>query len=100
MALTITPVGLPSVFGDKRVRFADVTFDTSYTTGGLALVPKDVGFARQIDLLIAAPSGGFIFEFDHAAQKLKAQYPTGGATAAPTTAQGAVPGVASGGTAV
>ena len=44
MALTIADVtGADSVFGNKRVKVKDITFDSAYPTGGESLVPDDVG---------------------------------------------------------
>lgn len=42
MALTVSLVK-QTVFGDERVVIADITFDSSYATGGEALVPADLG---------------------------------------------------------
>lgn len=95
MALSIA-IRKQSVFGDMRVVFADVTFDASYVTGGLSLVPKDLGISDALSVRFAdvASNSGLLFEYDHTNQKLKAMYPTGGATApaalaAPTAAAGA-----------
>ncbi len=53
---------------------ADVTLDNSYPTGGNALTPESFGL-RTIEFLIASPSGGYFFEFDHTNKKLKAINP-------------------------
>lgn len=82
MALSIKRVGNPTVFGDKRVLLADVTFDNSYAAGGEAYTPQDFGMNLAVELLVPAPAGGLVFEPDHANNKLKAMYPTGGAAPA------------------
>lgn len=96
MALTVTPVKY-TVFGDCFVCFADVTFDSSYATGGESLVSTDFGFSNALTprLVVTTPASGLLFEYDYTNQKLKAHYPTGGATAAPTTV--ASPQVTTGG---
>lgn len=55
MALTIAKVSNGDYnIGNKRVRTRDVTFDTSYATGGLALTPSQVGLRS----IIEAETGG------------------------------------------
>lgn len=104
MGLSLADACTQTTFGNKYVRFLDVTFDSSYPTSGESLLYTDVGFNVEIDLLIAAPSGGLIFEYNHTTHKLLAFYPSGGATAPATnvapvvTATTAVP-VATAGTA-
>ena len=70
MALTISNVAR-TVFGNKRVVFADVTFDNSYPTGGLDLAPGDFGL-RHIDFINPTPSGGYTFPYNAAGGKLLA----------------------------
>lgn len=70
MALTISNVAR-TVFGNKRVVFADVTFDNSYPTGGLDLAPGDFGL-RHIDFINPTTSLGYIFQYDAARGKLLA----------------------------
>lgn len=86
MALTVTPVKF-TVFGDCFVCFADVTFDSSYATGGESLVSTDFGFSNALTprLVVTTPASGLMFEYDYTNQKLKAHYPTGGGATAPTT---------------
>ena len=76
MALTLSPVSRTN-FGDKRVRVYDVTFDSSYPTGGESLTPADVGLkiihtvqgspARNADGPLAHP-----IVYDYANSKLLA----------------------------
>lgn len=56
---------------NARLRTAKVTFDSSYNTGGEALLPADLGL-DEIYTLIAAPANGYVFEYDNANNKLKA----------------------------
>ena len=74
MALTISVVER-TVFGNKRIVFADVDFDSSYPTGGESLQASDVGL-KAIDFLQATPKSGYIFEYDYTNEKLKVFYPT------------------------
>lgn len=78
-----------TVVGNKRFLRFDCTFDSSYPTGGESISASDLGMS-VIDILIAAPNGGLVFEYDHTNSKLKAFFPTGGASstsvAAPSVA--------------
>lgn len=72
--LTATPVGNPTVFGDKHVRVVDVTFTGNYRTGGVALTPADVGLPNAIEFVLvgggvapaSALSTGNGVYYDHA----------------------------------
>lgn len=47
MALTISRVtGADHVAGNKRVKIRDITFDSSYPTGGESLTASDVGLKK------------------------------------------------------
>ena len=47
MALTIARItGADTTWGNKRVRVRDITFDSSYPTGGEPLTPADVGLKK------------------------------------------------------
>jgi hypothetical protein len=51
MALTITKVTNGDyVIGNKKVRTRDITFDTSYATGGLALTAANVGLRSVVSM--------------------------------------------------
>ena len=58
-----------------KVAVRDVTFDSSYPTGGLALTPTDFGF-KELFAVIAEPksTGGYQFVYDFATQKLLAYW--------------------------
>jgi hypothetical protein len=75
MALTVA-LKIATVFGNKRYITADVTFDSSYATGGLSLKAVDLGLSA-IDLVMAAQTGGYLLEYDHTNAKLKAYAPDG-----------------------
>lgn len=64
--------------GALRVSTIEVDYDSSYATGGEALVAADFGLQR-LDLVLASPKQGFMFEYDYTNAKLKAFFPTGGA---------------------
>ena len=69
MALTVSSV-IPGVSGSKRTATFDVAFDASYPTGGEALTPGQVGL-QVIESAVIEPKGGYLFEWDHTAKKVK-----------------------------
>jgi hypothetical protein len=78
MALTVgTPVYLirPFVHG-KKIGWVDITFDSSYPTGGEAIAATDIdGLTASIDvLLFFSDSGGYVFDYDDANDKIKAYW--------------------------
>ncbi len=68
MALTISNVKR-TVFGNDRVAIADVTFDSSYATGGELLDISQLGM-QQVDYLAVAPASGYAVEWDGTNKKL------------------------------
>lgn len=88
MALTIT-IDREERMGRRFYRSGTIAFDSSYPTGGEPLTPSDLRI-RTIDILLAAPAGGLMFEYDNANQKLKAIYPTGGSAAPAALADPAI----------
>jgi hypothetical protein len=76
MALTISLVRGPRVVGDLLWAAADITFDSSYPTGGEPLTVADLSFddlepyAQMMQLICGARSG-YSFSYDFANQKLK-----------------------------
>ena len=79
MALTVR-TQKTSVFGNTRVSFADVTFDSAYATGGESLTAADLGYPSGlvVQFLAAESARGLLFEYDHSTSRLKASYPSGG----------------------
>lgn len=71
MALTVSMVS-ETIFGNRRVRVADVTFDSSYGTGGEALTPDMLDFPTAIEYILPQDSGGYSFQFDATNKKLLA----------------------------
>jgi hypothetical protein len=78
MALTFAKVtGADFTASNKRVRVRTVTFDNSYTTGGLSLTPANVGL-RTIDQVQgamaknAAGTSAVPVVYDYTNQKLQA----------------------------
>jgi hypothetical protein len=76
MALTLSKVDA-YVEGNKRVRVYDVTFDSSYATGGESLLASDVGLKKVInvpDALAKNSTGtsGVPVVYDYANSKLQA----------------------------
>lgn len=76
MALTITPKRC-YVTGDRRTVVAEVTFDSSYPTGGESLTAADLGLELGMDQIEigGASSTGHVFQYDWATSKLKAFRP-------------------------
>lgn len=74
MALTISQVGLDTVFGNKRIRVLDLTFDSSYLTGGESLTAADCRL-NTIDLVLCSQAGGRTFEYDYTNSTLKSYSP-------------------------
>lgn len=73
MALSITKIAKTTT-GSTEVVVADITFDSSYATGGEALTASDLGLkAKAIDHLVATQKGvaSRIAEYDYANEKLK-----------------------------
>jgi hypothetical protein len=58
-------------FANAYCNVANVTFDNSYPTGGESITAAQLGLTA-IDFVQASPAGGFDFEWDYAASKLKA----------------------------
>lgn len=79
MGFTITNKD-ESVMSNKKWVRADIQFDTSYPANGESLTPAELSMG-SFDLVLIAPSGGLLFEFDHVNNKVKAWFPTGGAAA-------------------
>lgn len=95
MAFTVT-VKKRGTCGDLRYVAADCQFDNSYGTGGESLTASDLGYpGGTIQLLLNGEPGGLLIDYDYTNSKLLVRYPTGGATAAPTSVS-AVPAVTSG----
>lgn len=71
MAVTLAHVGevSPDVFGGLRVAFVDITGPASYTTGGEALAPADIGFSQDIFFLVGE-GGGYILQYDRTNDKI------------------------------
>lgn len=82
MALTIT-VNQRELMGRLKYRAGTIDFDSSYPAGGEALSAADLELG-EVHLALFSPSAGLIYEYDHANAKIKATYPTGGASAPAT----------------
>ncbi len=70
MALSLSNVRR-TVFGDRYVRIWDVTFDTSYPTGGESLTAADLDL-RVVEFVQGDSKGtGWVVQYDYANSKLK-----------------------------
>src|SRR5262245_24982053 len=80
MALTLTEVGTRQYVGSNFLRTFDITFDSSYATGGEAIVPGDVGFVTSIDVFDSETIPGTTVRsvaYDRTNGKLLAYNPAG-----------------------
>ena len=66
-----TPGDSDNGFLNITWRAVDVTLDNNYPSGGYPISLSDLGMARMFGVIVNHPSG-FVFEFDHANNKLKA----------------------------
>lgn len=85
MALTNTVVK-HAVEGAHRVKYVDITFDSSYATGGEALVAADVGLSKIVHVGVGTGNVTTVFylsQFDYTNNKLLTF--TAGAQTASTT---------------
>ncbi len=65
-----------TVFGNKRIVFADLTFaSTNYPTGGVSLIPSDLGLTG-IDF-VKVENASLVYKFDYTNNKLLAYTVTG-----------------------
>jgi hypothetical protein len=78
MTLAIVKVtGADTTFGNKKIKIRDVTFDSSYPTGGEPLTAADVGLKRIDQVLCDAgaknAAGTLVIpvRYDHANAKLQ-----------------------------
>lgn len=69
MALSIATSDVRTVVGNKRLVVADVTFDSSYPTGGEAIAASDFGLS-SIDTVLPYPHASRICTYDDTNKKL------------------------------
>src|SRR5436853_5232818 len=75
MALTLTRVSGPTAIGDGWRNIFTIAADSSYPTGGWPLTRQTLGFAATADPAFNAQvenSSGYVLEYDHTNQKVKA----------------------------
>mgnify|MGYP001262126021 CR=1 FL=1 len=77
MALTFTSVANINIqkSGGFRFRVYDITFDSSYATGGWAITPANVGLTNIVDMVSSGPqvaAAGAVFGWDPVNSKLLA----------------------------
>lgn len=56
MAVAVTNIERPTVFGDRRVRIVNLVFSGNYATGGEALSAAALGFSRVDAILFDGPA--------------------------------------------
>ncbi len=75
-------------YSSDKFKVYSVTLDSNYPTGGYPISAADMGMTRLNFVIpgIAVASGFMLIPvWDFAAQTIRVFYPTGGATAAPST---------------
>lgn len=74
-----------TVYGDQRVVFDTVTFDSSYPTGGEAVVATDFGLTSLFTIIPLSDNGTNVIAFDKTNSKLLAYVRTTGVEVANAT---------------
>ena len=74
MALTVTQKGRDNVIGTRKMIVLDITFDSSYPTGGEALDLTD--YVGTIESVTIEQKDGYQFMYDRANKKVKVFSPT------------------------
>ena len=81
MAVSVSTSRTDTVGRYSKYTTGTITFDSSYPTGGEALLPTAVGLSSKVEFISVSPADGYVFEYDYANSKVKAVYPTSDATA-------------------
>lgn len=81
MALTVA-LTESTVQGNKRVNRGTMAFDNSYPTGGEAFTNRQLGLSSLDQLIVYDNEDALMFAVDYANSKVKAIWPTSGATPA------------------
>jgi len=63
MAASVSVVTGPEVPGNRKFVTADVTFDSSYATGGEAISVSSLGLTR-LDFMWVSPDDGYLPQWD------------------------------------
>jgi hypothetical protein len=63
MAASVSVVTGPEVPGNRKFVTADVTFDSSYATGGEAISVSSLGLTR-LDFMWVSPSDGYVAQWN------------------------------------
>ena len=80
MAVSVSKSRTDTVGRYVKLVTGTITLDSSYATGGEALISTDVGLSSSIEFIQCAPASGYIFEYDYANAKLEVFNPTKGGT--------------------
>lgn len=70
MALTVTETD-DNILGARKSKIVNVTFDSSYATGGEDFTPASLGF-QEFYLVLPAPTAGYVFDYVASTKKLRA----------------------------
>jgi hypothetical protein len=88
VSLSVATPDLRTVFGNKRIVLASITFDASYPTGGEALTAAELGLS-SLDHVIPLPHASRIGVWDDTNSKIKL-YTALGTEAANTSDQSTI----------
>lgn len=72
MALTLTKVGRANVIGNRDCVIVDVTFDSSYPSGGESLTAADLGLSKIEFVSPGVTDTGYVTRYDYVNSKLLA----------------------------
>lgn len=81
MAVSVSVNRTDTVGRYTKYTTGTITFDSSYPTGGEALLPTAVGLSSKVEFIDVTSAAGLIFEYDYSNKKIKAIWPTTDATA-------------------
>lgn len=81
MAVSVSVNRTDTVGRYTKYTTGTITFDSSYPTGGEALLPADVGLSSKVEFITVSNASGYTFEYDYANNKVKAYWPTTDSTA-------------------
>lgn len=105
MALSYSVTNVRAVeqfdLGKCKARIWDVTFDTNYQAGGMAVVPHDCGLLQVYGMQEIggnSAAGALLFSYNTTNNTIQAFYPTGGGAASPASLSD--PAITAGATAV
>lgn len=86
LSYSIVQTGLQLDLGKLKGRMYDVTFDNSYTSGGMVVTPHDCGLLFVVGMQEVggnSASSALLFNFNTTNNSIMVMYPSGGGAASP-----------------